>query len=64
MKKTNRKKGLLVFFTPDEREYLTRLSRDTGYSCTSLIRMQIFKSGWEKNLIALRAVQKEGGHGT
>ena len=59
MKKGNRKKGLLIYFTPDEREYLTRLSKDTGYSCATLIRMKVFKSGWETKLAILRVAQDE-----
>jgi hypothetical protein len=57
MKKDKRKKGLLVFFTADESEYLARLSKDTGYSRAALIRLRAFKPGWVNELWKLRERQ-------
>lgn len=57
-KKTGKKKGLLVFYTPDEMEYLRLWAKIEGYSMASLIRMSLFKANW-KNELAKWKVKNE-----
>lgn len=54
MKKGNRKKGLLVFFTADEYEYLKLKAKATGYSMATLVRLGTFRAAWQSELKCFR----------